>query len=153
MDLILWRHAEAEDPAEGQDDLDRQLTARGRKQAKRMSLWLDQVLPETCKILVSPAKRTVQTAQALNRRTKPCPDIAPDAGWQALLQASHWPDSKSPVMLVGHQPDLGELVAHLLGVQTGSLSLRKGSVWWLSTREDEETGLLRAVLSPDLAPK
>lgn len=153
MDLILWRHAEAEDAAPGQDDLDRQLTARGRKQAKRMALWLDQVLPESCKILVSPAKRTVQTAQALNRKYRLSPEIAPDAGWEALLQASHWPESKSPVMLVGHQPDLGNLVARLLGVEAGSLSVRKGSVWWLSTREDDETGLLRAVLSPDLAPK
>ncbi len=118
-----------------------------------MALWLDQVLPESCKILVSPAKRTVQTAQALNRKYRLSPEIAPDAGWEALLQASHWPESKSPVMLVGHQPDLGNLVARLLGVEAGSLSVRKGSVWWLSTREDDETGLLRAVLSPDLAPK
>lgn len=153
MDLILWRHAEAEDPAPGQTDLERQLTARGRKQAKRMALWLDQVLPETCKILVSPARRTVQTVEALNRKYKLCPEIITDAGWEALLKASTWPDSKSPVMLVGHQPDLGELVAHLLNVQAGSINVRKGSVWWLSTREDDETGLLRAVLSPDLAPK
>ena len=45
MDLILWRHAEAEDWTEGCDDLQRSLTGRGEKQAKRMAAWLDRQLP------------------------------------------------------------------------------------------------------------
>ncbi|MEO7547467.1 MAG: histidine phosphatase family protein, partial [Ramlibacter sp.] len=40
MDLILWRHAEAEDAPEGGDDLDRALTSRGEKQAARVAAWL-----------------------------------------------------------------------------------------------------------------
>jgi phosphohistidine phosphatase len=42
MDLILWRHAEAE---EGGPDLERKLTPKGRKQAKRVAAWLLQRLP------------------------------------------------------------------------------------------------------------
>jgi phosphohistidine phosphatase len=153
MDLILWRHAEAEDPGPGQSDLERQLTARGRKQAKRMAAWLDQVLPESCKILVSPARRCLQTMEALDRKYRLCPEIAPDAGLEALLQASNWPHAKGPIMLVGHQPDLGSLAGQLLFGQPVSLGVRKASVWWLASREDEATGVLRAVMSPELAPK
>ena len=36
MDLILWRHAEAEP---GEPDLGRRLTAKGHKQAERMGEW------------------------------------------------------------------------------------------------------------------
>ena len=52
MDLILWRHAEAEDAAEGQGDLDRVLTSRGEKQAARMAAWLDRQLADGVKILL-----------------------------------------------------------------------------------------------------
>ena len=59
MELILWRHAEAE---MGEPDEGRALTAKGHKQAWKMAEWLDHNLPNSCKILVSPATRTVQTA-------------------------------------------------------------------------------------------
>ena len=61
MELILWRHAEAQAWAEGnlriQSDLDRALTPRGEKQAARMAEWLDRQLPGRTRILVSPARR------------------------------------------------------------------------------------------------
>jgi len=63
MDLILWRHAEAEP---GEPDLGRRLTAKGIQQAERMGKWLDRHLPATTRILSSPADRTQQTARALN---------------------------------------------------------------------------------------
>ena len=62
MDLILWRHAEAED---GSPDAKRKLTARGRKQAKQIARWLKPRLPADARIVVSPALRAVQTAEAL----------------------------------------------------------------------------------------
>ena len=69
MDLILWRHAEAEDWPEGDpqggSDLERSLTSRGEKQAARMANWLDRQLPEGARIFVSPARRCEQTALAL----------------------------------------------------------------------------------------
>lgn len=153
MDLILWRHAEAEDATPGQSDMERPLSPRGRKQAKRMAAWLDQVLPESCRILVSPARRCVQTMDELNRKYRLCPEIAPDCSYESLLQASQWPQAKGPVMLVGHQHDLGALAGKLLTGQPVAFGLRKASVWWLASRENEATGILRAVLSPELAPK
>ena len=44
MDLILWRHAEAFEMREVQDDLDRALTPKGERQALRMAAWLNQQL-------------------------------------------------------------------------------------------------------------
>jgi phosphohistidine phosphatase len=62
MELILWRHAEAEI---GEPDLGRKLTPRGEKQARRVAEWLHAQLPDSARILVSPATRAQQTAKAL----------------------------------------------------------------------------------------
>ena len=61
MELILWRHAEAED---GVPDAARELTEKGLDQAKRMSAWLKLRLPENTLIIASPTRRTQQTAQS-----------------------------------------------------------------------------------------
>ena len=153
MDLILWRHAQAQEPGEDIEDLARALTPKGRKQARRMAQWLEQVLPTSCRILVSPALRTVQTAAALGRQYRLCEEIGPGADADALLQAARWPDSRSPVLLVGHQPALGEVAARLLTGQAGEMAIRKGCVWWIAGREDGDGNVLRAVVCPDLARK
>ena len=111
MDLILWRHAEAFDPEEGQDDLHRRLTPRGEKHAERMARWLEQQLPEGTRILCSPAVRTEQTVQALKRKYKVRDALAPGATVQDVLETAGWPDAKYPVLLVGHQPTLGQTIA------------------------------------------
>lgn len=152
MDLILWRHAEAEEAREGQDDLDRALTARGEKQAARVAGWLDRVLPEGTRILASPARRCEQTVLALGRKYKLKPEIAPGATVEQLLQAAQWPDARQPVLLVGHQPVLGEALAHLLGISR-DCPVRKGAAWWLRCRErdgDRQTVIV-AVQAPDTA--
>lgn len=84
MDLILWRHAEAED---GLPDINRELTGRGRKQASRMADWLNPGLPPDIRVLVSPAIRTVQTAQALGRDY----EVLPGLWHPAQAQATCWP--------------------------------------------------------------
>ena len=68
MDLILWRHAEAHDPHEGEHDLTRRLTSRGEKHAARMADWLDQQLPEGVRILCSPAVRLEQRFKTFWKR-------------------------------------------------------------------------------------
>ena len=150
MDLILWRHAEAQEAEDGMDDLARQLTPKGRKQARRMAQWLETVLPNSCRILVSPSRRTIQTAEALGRRYRICDEIAPSADADTLLRAANWPHGATPVLLVGHQPALGAAAAQLLTGQAGQMSIRKGAVWWISAREDDRDCVLRAVSSPDL---
>ncbi len=144
MDLILWRHAEAYDLAEGlgaashpDEDMARQLTPRGLKQAARIASWLDRQLPEGTKIYSSAAVRSEQTAKALQRKYKLRNDLNPLASAEQLLSVANWPDSESPVLLVGHQPSLGAVVAHLMGLQASSCNVKKGAVWWLRTRVRE----------------
>lgn len=150
MELILWRHAEAED---GQDDLARELTSRGRRQAAKMAAWLNARLPAECRVLASPAARARQTAQALGRDMEIDQALAPGAGVRAILNSAGWPgEGEEWVVIAGHQPDLGAVAAHLLGAQ-GSLAVKKAAVWWFSGRKREhgDETVLRAVIAPDSA--
>ena len=152
MDLILWRHAEAHPLREGQTDLERRLTAAGERQARRMGLWLQQRLPATTRILVSPAARTVATADALERRYRIDPQLAPDQDADALLKAAQWPDSVTPVLVVGHQPTLGLVAARLLAGSPAAWAVKKGGVWWLRSRvrDGEFQTVLHAAISTDM---
>lgn len=152
MDLILWRHAEAFDPEPGQPDMDRALTPKGLKQAKKMAEWLTSQLPEGCRILVSPALRTVQTAEALGRKFKIVPDIATEADPDAVLHAANWPNAREPVLVVGHQPTLGQVAALLLCGQPQYWEIKKCNAWWFVQRDpaDPDDLYLKAVMSPSL---
>lgn len=151
MDLILWRHAEAEEGHDDREDLARALTSRGHKQAARMAVWLDRLLPESTLILCSPARRCEQTVQALGRKYKLKDDLAPTGSSAQLLDVVHWPGARPPVLVVGHQPVLGEVLGRLLGISGGSCPVRKGAAWWIRTREraGHEQTVVVAVQSPD----
>lgn len=152
MDLIFWRHAEAEDWTEGCDDLRRSLTPRGEKQAKRMASWLDRQLPDGTRVVSSPARRCEQTVLALGRKYKLRDELAPDMTADALLESAGWPNGKSVVLIVGHQPSLGQAIAKLVGLPQHSCAVRKGAVWWIRTRErdgDVQTVVV-TVQSPEL---
>lgn len=148
MDLILWRHAEAED---GVPDLERELTARGRKQASRMADWLNPRLPPDIRVLVSPATRTMQTAQALGRHYETLAALAPGATADAVLAAAGWPDAPAPALVVGHQPTLGQAAMRLLAGKDLDTALKKGAIWWFQGRERDGRVdvVLRAVAAPD----
>lgn len=148
MELVLWRHAEA---AEGSPDHGRELTAKGVRQAGKVAGFLHHHLPEHARILVSPATRTQQTAAAFTKRYTLAPTLAPGASAQDVLQAAHWPESDGAVLVVGHQPTLGEVAARLLGCDGHPLNIRKGALWWFSRREREGAAetILRLVIAPD----
>ncbi len=139
MDLILWRHAEAEDLEETEEgcgaDLSRRLTPKGERQALRMAAWLDRQLPDGVRVYCSPAVRTEQTVIALGRKYKARDELRPDGTVEELLQLVQWPDARQPALVVGHQPTLGRTVARLLDWREEDCSIRKGSVWWLRQRE------------------
>ena len=156
VDLILWRHAEAENPQEGTDDLSRSLTPKGERQAARMATWLDVHLPEGARVLVSPARRTEQTAKALGRKYKLREELVPTTTLNDVMELLKWdaqagPQLKGPVLLVGHQPYLGQLVAHMLKMDKQSCAVRKGSVWWMRTRV--RNGQLQTVLLTVACPE
>lgn len=150
MDLILWRHAEAQD--DSLDDLARELTSKGHKQAKAMAAWLNARLPVVCRVVSSPAVRAQQTAEALMREVHTDKRLSPGANVEDMLAAVNSPNTNYEcVLLVGHQPDLGALAAMLLG-SAESLSIQKGAVWWFSTpnKTADRGFVLRAVVSPKM---
>lgn len=148
MDLILWRHAQAE---EGTPDHARQLTPQGRKQAVRMGAWLDRSLPSGCRILCSPTVRTRQTVEALGRKFRMVDEIGPQATAADVLKAAGWPDARGPVLMVGHQPWLGQVASLLLTGKEQYLTVKKSNAWWIAQRDREDGNevYLKAVLAPE----
>ncbi|MBI3794646.1 MAG: histidine phosphatase family protein [Nitrospinae bacterium] len=146
MDLILWRHAEAED---GFPDEARKLTPKGQKQAEKVGAWLKERLPENTTVLSSPAKRTQMTASALTDKYSVTKELGSGADAERVLDAAGWPDADGAVVVVGHQPTLGEVAARLLSKNSfGGMHVRKGQVWWFDNRDGVTT--LKAVLPPSL---
>jgi len=146
MDLILWRHAEAE---EGSPDSARKLTAHGREQARRIAAWLRPRLPRRCEVLVSPAVRAQQTALALGVPFLTSPAVGPDAAAAAVIAAVDWPARSRTTMIVGHQPTLGRVAATLLSDTQADWDIGKGALWWLR-HSGGETRLFAAI-DPELA--
>jgi phosphohistidine phosphatase len=149
MDLILWRHADARD---GGPDLERPLTEKGLRQARNMAAWLNAQLPKDCLVLASPALRTIQTADALARDYKVVADLAPGADSAHVLASAGWPRHSGAVLVVGHQPTLGETTSLLLWGEYRPFSIKKGGVIWLTNRvRSEQTQvLLKAALTPEM---
>ncbi len=149
MDLILWRHAEAE---ETWPDLPRKLTARGEKDAARVAKWLRQQLPAKFTVVASPAERTQQTAGALGVPFTTVQALAPGASVPEILNAAGWPAEDGAVVVVGHQPGLGQAVAHLVSGEETDWTIKKGGFWWLTGRQRHglDQVVVTAVLSPDL---
>jgi phosphohistidine phosphatase len=148
MDLILWRHADAED---GVPDAGRKLTAKGEKQAQQMGQWLKSRLPEKFKVVASPAKRAQQTAQALLKSFETVKAIGPGADAIAVLAAAGWPEAKGAVVVVGHQPTLARVASFLLAGEEADWSMKKGSIWWISNRVRQGEGqtVLRVMMSTE----
>jgi phosphohistidine phosphatase len=145
MDLVLWRHADAE---EGRDDLARALTTRGKRQAERMAEWLRRHLSDDWTVLASPARRARETADALSRHVTTHPGLAPGAAPADVLRIAGWPSARRPVMIVGHQPTLGAAAALALTGLESPWRVKKGAVWWLRAGKD---GLVVvAVMAPEL---
>ena len=141
MELILWRHADAEG---GRDDMARRLTPKGEQQAAAMAKWLRAHLPGPFTLLASPAVRAQQTARAL---ATPIIEksLAPGASVAAIVQAAE--KHRGIVIVVGHMPDLGRAAAELVAAAQTEWSVEKGAVWWLA---GEAPARIKAVVSPEL---
>jgi phosphohistidine phosphatase len=149
MDLILWRHADAE-YADG-DDLARRLTPKGERQAAQMAAWLRAHLPDA-RVIASAAVRARQTAAALHPGHEVDARLNPDVDPSNYLLVANWPVSPVPTIVVGHQPTIGAVVARLLRVDSASVSVKKGAIWWLKwrLRDTLPQVVLKASLTPDL---
>jgi len=149
MDLILWRHAEAE---EGFPDSKRRLTERGRGQADAVGRWLRKRLGGEYRLLSSPTARTLETAEGLSPGAEVIAEIATARDPLALLDAVGWPHTDLVTVVVGHQPTLGETAAFLLTGQGAVWPVKKGQAWWFRTKEagGRRVTTLRAVVLPEL---
>lgn len=129
MQIILWRHAEA---APGNPDEARPLTDIDRLHTQQMAQWLRPRLPYNLLILSSPAVRTRQTAEALGLPLTRSDALVKHSSAAAMCDAAGWLDNPRNVMLVGHQPVLGELL--LMGASTLLDDMPKAGVWWLKAQ-------------------
>ncbi len=153
--IILWRHADAEN--EAANDLARRLTEKGRSQALRMASWLTNRMGGDLagwRVLCSPAVRAQQTALSLSGQLETVAAIAPDAPASAVLEAVGWPELTGNIIVVGHQPTLGMVAARLLNGVDGYLSIKKGAVWWFELRDrgGQRETILKAMTLPESLP-
>jgi phosphohistidine phosphatase len=114
-----------------------------------MASWLKRRLPRGARILVSRTQRTQQTARALATRFEVSDDVGPEATAQSVLKAADWPRGAGTVLVVGHQPTLGQAAALALTGAPADWSVQKGAVWWLETLDGDETRV-RVVITPDV---
>lgn len=153
MKLYILRHGRADWPDWEDDDDLRPLTDDGKTELKRAAKFFEAigVAPEI--IFVSPLPRTQQTAQLVHKKVggklQTETKLSPGATPRALK--SLWTDAKGDlsgdVMLVGHEPDLSELIRHLTGAR---VKLSKAG---LARVDFEENGQARLIwlLSPKIS--
>ena len=117
-----------------------------------MGKWVLEHQPKDLRIIVSPAVRTQQTAEALKLPFETHRKIGPEACVSELIAASGWPAASNSVLIVGHQPTLGRMAALLLAGNEAEWTIKKGALWWLSNRvrRGETQTVLRAVIPAEL---
>ncbi len=152
--LWLVRHAPAEDArAFSGPDLARPLTRKGRASARQAFRGLARLAEAPTRIVTSSALRAVQTAELLAKvwaaRAAPVEDarLAPGAS-PARIRAviRDYAEPGTTLALVGHEPDLGNLVSRLTGLWEADF--KKAGVAELDLAPDGKQAALRAWLPP-----
>ena len=134
VELYLVRHAiAAERGPEWPDDARRPLTERGIQRFREEVAGLRTLDVAIQEVISSPLVRAKQTADLLAAGL----DGKPVVRILKALEPGHSPTTvisqvarlarRSKIAIVGHEPDLGELAAHLVGASR-PLPFRKGSV-------------------------
>ena len=103
-----------------------------------------------------PPDRRAHTCEAIDferLRGRTVAVLGTGASAKEALTVAGWPDESGAVVIIGHQPTLGRIAALLLGGQEADWAIKKGGVWWFSSRvrNDGTQAVLRAVLNPDFA--
>jgi phosphohistidine phosphatase len=153
MKLYLMRHGPAEDHAHSGLDADRALTAKGRHRVADVARCLDDAGEAPLHIVSSPLVRAVQTAEivaavtALHGRKGSLsvrPELGLGAGGLVLIDELRRAPCKR-TMLVGHEPGMSALVAHLVGTP---LTVPFGKAMIVGVALDRDAARLRFVLDP-----
>lgn len=150
MRLLVVRHAIAEDRESysrtHRDDAGRPLTQEGRRKMERGAVGLRELVPDLDLVAASPYKRAVDTAEIIAREygdmaVERVAELAPGAGVERALGWLGGQRSRGTVAIVGHEPDLSQLVCALLAGADGPfLELRKGAACLLEFAGAVERG-------------
>lgn len=141
MEIYLVRHAEALDATEGLADELRHLTRRGRKDAAKLARRLKRHGVRPGLIISSPLIRAVQTAELLAAKigrgtlVTATAALSPGAAVEALMAIIRQADRPKSILCVGHEPQLSQLAALLLGFEHIA-PLTKGGCLALSVKPD-----------------
>lgn len=160
--ILLWRHAEAEEGSATGADADRALTKRGRKDALKIAVWLVKHLPEDTVILTSPALRCIETATALQIAglsekitIQTAEFLAVDTPLEYYIEQILKHAESKNILFIGHQPNLAHLIGHLIHLPPEACVVKKGAVWWVRERAAIEgtQRYLFSIQQPDYAIK
>jgi len=134
MDLYILRHAIAEDASKTGKDRDRNLTPEGIEKTKASAAALKRLDIQFDLILTSPFKRTVQTAEIIAIETGTAepqffPPLSSGESSSLLIDSLQRVDPPGNVLIVGHEPDLGNLISILLsGSDKLGIAMKKGAL-------------------------
>lgn len=133
MRIHLIRHAEAIERSDSVTEEHRSLTRKGRIRFRRVAASLKKLINDPDLIITSPLIRSVQTADILAEKLGfegeflVSPELAPGFSARRLRDVLIGLPGAAEIVLVGHEPDLGEVTRELLG-ESSPCSLKKGSV-------------------------
>lgn len=145
MKILLMRHAEAMDrnPKKFPDDQLRPITKTGQKRSEEAARALSKLEQRVDLVLSSPLTRTQQTANIMRKGLRLSKErlvltdhLAPLGDLDALVEQIRKMDPLSTLLLVGHEPELSELISILLsGDRTLQIAIKKGSICCLTADE------------------
>ena len=157
MRLLVIRHAKAENALDfaqtGQPEALRPLTESGRKKMQRATAGLLSEVEFIDVLASSPLLRAHQTAEIVaeayvGRVVMELDALAPGSNPDRLLPWLRGHRDVSVVAIVGHEPDLGELISFLLcGRHESFVALKKGAACLLNLDSDVTPGQARLVWS------
>ncbi len=158
MEIYILRHGTAENAREGASDATRELTKEGRERLAAVLARAKAAGGAPKRILTSPYVRAVETAEMAAAELAPAlkitrtealvPEGTPQAVWEEIRRAD-----EASLMLVGHEPLLGETISYLLGVARPVVDLKKGALARIDLDEAARrpAGLLIWLITPRVA--
>ncbi|HSB12141.1 MAG TPA: phosphohistidine phosphatase SixA [Blastocatellia bacterium] len=144
MELYVIRHGIAEPLGQGNDfsDEKRALTEDGRSRMREAARGLRKLGIEVDMLLTSPLIRAVETSDIVaaaigvgKKEVRQTANLAPGASAEALFAEIKAQPGAESIALVGHQPDLGELISRIIQSSAPSIQLKKGAVCCVNVSE------------------
>ncbi|MGD1074428.1 MAG: phosphohistidine phosphatase SixA [Bryobacteraceae bacterium] len=160
MELYIFRHGIAEDGRPGRSDSERELTDDGRKKTAAVLKTAVRAGVSPSLIMSSPYARALQTARiaaaefgykgSIVQIEALVPHHSPETVWNELREYR----DETAILLAGHEPLLGHLVAYLLATPALRIEMKKSALVRVdvdSIRAATPHGILRWMITPKLS--